>query len=79
MSRTEPPYSFLTAGSTIVMSSNLDNVYACFCIDSERRECTHVISGEDGSFVFTHLLLGFWVLAQLVEIASQLVLYRRSA
>ncbi len=33
----------------------------------------------DGNFVFTHVLLGFWVLAQLVEIASQLVLYRRSA
>ncbi len=32
-----------------------------------------------GNFVFTHLLLGFWVLAQLVEIGSQLVLYRRSA
>ena len=32
-----------------------------------------------GNFVFTHVLLGFWVLAQLVEIASQLVLYRRGA
>jgi hypothetical protein len=30
-----------------------------------------------GNFVFTHLLLGFWVLAQLVEIGSQLYLYRR--
>ncbi len=33
----------------------------------------------DGNFVFTHLLLAFWVLAQLVEIASQLVLHRRGA
>jgi hypothetical protein len=32
-----------------------------------------------GNFAFTHLLLGFWVLAQLVEIGSQLVLYRRGA
>ncbi len=32
-----------------------------------------------GNFAFTHLLLGFWVLAQLVEIGSQLFLYRRSA
>jgi hypothetical protein len=31
----------------------------------------------DGNFVFVHLLLGFWVLAQLVEIGSQLYLYRR--
>ncbi|HEX2209833.1 MAG TPA: hypothetical protein VHG93_19285 [Longimicrobium sp.] len=33
----------------------------------------------DGNFVFTHLLLAFWVLAQLVEIGSQLVLNRRGA
>jgi hypothetical protein len=33
----------------------------------------------DGNFVFTHLLLGFWVLAQLVEIGSQLFLYKRGA
>lgn len=32
-----------------------------------------------GNFVFTHLLLGFWVLAHLVEIGSQLVLHRRGA
>ena len=32
-----------------------------------------------GNFAFTHLLLGFWVLAQLVEIGSQLVMYRRGA
>ncbi len=30
-----------------------------------------------GNFVFMHVLLGFWVLAQLVEIGSQLYLYRR--
>jgi hypothetical protein len=33
----------------------------------------------EGNFVFTHVLLGFWVLAQLVEIGSQLFLYRRGA
>lgn len=27
----------------------------------------------EGNFVFTHVLLGFWVLAQLVEIGSQLL------
>lgn len=32
-----------------------------------------------GNFVFTHVLLGFWVLAQVVEIVSQLVLHRRGA
>ncbi|MGQ0586133.1 MAG: hypothetical protein ACT4PK_02890 [Gammaproteobacteria bacterium] len=30
-----------------------------------------------GNFAFTHLLLGFWVLAELVDIGSQLVLHRR--
>lgn len=33
----------------------------------------------EGNFIFTHLLLGFWVLAQLVEIGSQLYLHRRGA
>ena len=33
----------------------------------------------EGNFAFTHILLGFWVLAQLVEIGSQLFLYRRGA
>lgn len=32
-----------------------------------------------GNFVFTHVLLGSWVLAQLVEIGSQLFLYRRGS
>jgi hypothetical protein len=32
-----------------------------------------------GNFVFTHVLLAFWVLAQLMQIASQLFLYRREA
>lgn len=32
-----------------------------------------------GNFVFMHVLLAAWVLAQLVEIASQLYLYRRGA
>lgn len=33
----------------------------------------------EGTFIFTHVLLGFWALAQLVEIGSQLFLYRRGA
>jgi hypothetical protein len=33
----------------------------------------------EGNFVFMHVLLGFWVLAQLVEIGSQLLLHRRGA
>jgi len=33
----------------------------------------------DGNFVVVHVLLGSWVLAQLVEIGSQLWLYRRGA
>lgn len=37
--------------------------------------CTALVT--DGNFVFTHVLLGSWVTAQLVEIGSQLVLYRR--
>ena len=32
-----------------------------------------------GTFLFTHLLLGFWVLAQLVEYGSQLFLLRQEA
>ena len=31
----------------------------------------------EGNFAFMHVLLAFWVLAQLVEIGSQLFLYRR--
>lgn len=30
-----------------------------------------------GNFVFAHVLLAFWVLAQATEILSQLILYRR--
>ncbi|GAB3257873.1 hypothetical protein [Chitinimonas naiadis] len=30
-----------------------------------------------GNFLFTHVLLASWVIAQLVEIASQLFMYRR--
>jgi len=37
--------------------------------------CTALLT--QGNFIFTHVLLGFWVLAQLVEIGSQLFLYRR--
>lgn len=33
----------------------------------------------EGNFIFTHVLLGFWVLAHLVEIGSQLILYRCGA
>lgn len=32
-----------------------------------------------GNFIFTHVLLGFWVLAQLTEIGSQLIAYRRGS
>jgi hypothetical protein len=39
--------------------------------------CTALVT--KGNFAFTHVLLGFWVLAQLVEIGSQLFLYRRGA
>ena len=39
--------------------------------------CLALIS--EGNFLFTHVLLGSWVLAQLVEIGSQLFLYRRGA
>jgi hypothetical protein len=39
--------------------------------------CTALII--DGNFVFVHVLLGSWVLAQLVETGSQLWLYRRGA
>ena len=31
---------------------------------------------SDGDFVFTHLLLAFWVLAEVVEIGAQLAYYR---
>lgn len=33
----------------------------------------------EGNFVFTHVLLASWVVAQLVEIGSQLFLYQRGA
>ena len=39
--------------------------------------CLPLIS--EGNFLFTHVLLGSWVLAQLVEIGSQLLMYRRGA
>ncbi len=39
--------------------------------------CTALLT--EGNFVFVHVLLGFWVLAQLVELGSQLFLYRRGA
>jgi len=32
-----------------------------------------------GNFVFMNVMLGFWVLAHLVEIGSQLFMYRRGA
>lgn len=32
-----------------------------------------------GNFIFTHVLLAFWVLAQLVAIGTQLAMYRRGA
>lgn len=39
--------------------------------------CTALVT--EGNFFFTHALLGFWVVSQLVEIGSRLVLYRRGA
>lgn len=33
----------------------------------------------EGNFTFAHVLLGFWVLAQLVEVGAQLYLHRRGA
>lgn len=39
--------------------------------------CSALMS--EGNFIFTHVLLGSWVLAQLVEIGSQLILLRRGA
>lgn len=39
--------------------------------------CTAVL--VKGNFAFTHVLLASWVLAQLVEIGSQLFLYRRGS
>jgi hypothetical protein len=38
-----------------------------------------VAPATHGNFVLAHALLGAWVLAQLAEIGSQLVLYRRDA
>jgi hypothetical protein len=32
-----------------------------------------------GNFVFMHVLLGSWVVAQIVEIVSELALHRRGA
>ena len=39
--------------------------------------CTALLTR--GNFIFTHVLLAFWVLAQLVEIGSQLIMQRRGA
>lgn len=33
----------------------------------------------EGNFLFVHVLLGFWLVAQLAEIGSQLYLYRAEA
>jgi len=33
----------------------------------------------EGNFVFAHVLLAFWIVSQLVETGSQLVLHRRGA
>jgi hypothetical protein len=32
-----------------------------------------------GNFLFTHLLLAFWILSQLIDYVSQIVLHRRGA
>ena len=34
---------------------------------------------KPGNFAFTHVLLAFWLLAELIEIGSQLYLHRRAA
>jgi hypothetical protein len=39
--------------------------------------CTALL--REGNFAFMHVLLGFWLLAQLVEIGSQLFFYQRGA
>jgi len=39
--------------------------------------CTGLLT--DGNFAFTHVLLAFWVAAQLVEIGTQLYLQRQGA
>lgn len=39
--------------------------------------CVAVVSA--GNFWFSHALLGFWVLAQLAEYLTQIVLYRRGS
>lgn len=39
--------------------------------------CTALLT--EGNAIMAHVLLGFWVLAQAVEIVSQLILYRRGA
>ena len=36
-------------------------------------------AGDRGNFMMAHVLLGAWLAAQLVQIASQLVMYRRGA
>lgn len=33
----------------------------------------------EGNFAFTHVLLGFWIVSQIVEIVSQLIHYHRGA
>lgn len=39
--------------------------------------CTALVT--EGNAIMAHVLLGSWVLAQVVEIVSQLVLYRRGS
>ena len=39
--------------------------------------CTALVT--QGNFVFMHVLLGSWVVAQIVEIVSELALHRRGA
>ena len=39
--------------------------------------CLSIISS--GNFVFTHLLLGFWVLSQMANYATQIIIYRKEA
>ena len=39
--------------------------------------CISVISS--GNFLFTHVLLAFWLLAQMANFATQLIIYRKEA
>lgn len=70
--RTEPDERDRLIGLTGARNSGYVLATGVFC-----ALCTALLN--DGNFLFTHVLLGFWVAAQLVEIVSRLYLYRRGA